>query len=230
MLALQRSVGNRVVTQMIQRVNAYRVEYSHNRKVATEESGKVTGLTAPIDISFVMPDHSEYFASERKQDQITGLRRVSWEMNDDWWDAVRFKIGVGPNKLSGKAQNWYDKMGKAGKPAWSDGASLTKFIKQTALHFQDNWQELLGAAIVKGTGSVEDLEMEYYETRAAQLTGADEVWAWFEATSDEREEDGFDASKFGPHEGFVSTVDEAKEQGAEYMHPGLAESRGYKRA
>ena len=66
----------------IQCVKAYRVEYSHNRKVI-DNAGTVTGLIAPIDISFVLPDHSDYFASERNQEQLKGLRVVEWSMNDD---------------------------------------------------------------------------------------------------------------------------------------------------
>ena len=144
---------------VIQMVNAYRIEYQHNRKVATGPKGGVTGITAPIDISFVMPDHSDYFAAERSPDQLTGLRRVSWEMDDDWWEAAQYAAKKG-SRPKGKAAAIYEQVKALGDPSWSDGASIVKFIKQTALHFNAKWDDSLNGAIKKGSGAVEDLEAE----------------------------------------------------------------------
>ena len=134
--ALQaKAISNEPVAQL---VKAYRVEYQYNRKVAVDEKSGVSDLKAPIDISFVKPDHSEYFAAERKPSQLVGLRVVEWEMDDNWWAAVMKMVNGGSGKLNGKANAYYSKMkGKLPNPALSDRASLSKFVKKTALHFQE---------------------------------------------------------------------------------------------
>jgi hypothetical protein len=218
-----------IQSDTIQMVKAYRVEYSHNKKIQTD-GGPVTGITAPVDISFVLPDHSEYFASERKQEQIKGLRVVEWEMKDTWWEAVRHHMNLGGKTISGKAKALFDKMDKKiSQPTWSDGAGLTKFIKQTALHFKEDWQELLTDAIVSGTGQVTDLEAEYYQKRLELAGDADEVWAYLDATAEDKREDDYDADDYGPasESAVKSTKSEAVLAGMSYMHLAHAESLGY---
>jgi hypothetical protein len=222
------NTGNKSNT--VQMVKAYRVEYSHNRKVITSDEGTVTGITAPIDISFVLPDHSEYFASERKQEQIKGLRVVEWEMKDAWWEAVRHHMRLDGKQISGKAQAFFDKMDKKlSQPTWSDGASLTKFVKQTALHFKADWQELLSGAFKSGTGQVTDLEAEYYEKRHDQIGDGDMVWAYDEATDEDKEAAGFDESEYGPggSGAFEMTKQDAVAAGRQYIHLDYARSLGY---
>jgi len=221
---LKQETGSRQDT--IQFVKAYRVEYSHNRKVI-DSDGTVTGLTAPIDISFVLPDHSEYFASERNQEQLKGLRVVEWSMNDDWWAAVQKMHNIGKDKLSGKADNFYKTMkGKLATPTWSDGASLTKFIKQTALHFQKDWGTSLNSAIMPGSGSVRDLEFEYYKNQKENMKDTDLVWAYSEPTEEDRQEEDFDEGEWGPANGFE--LSKAEAIGFEFMPINYAVSLGHK--
>ena len=209
LLGLQRTAGNRVVNQLlsgcaapggasgkqypgdgganaaprkIQRVDANRVEYQHNRKVETDDKGHVQKINAPIDISFEGEEHSTYFAAERGEDQLTGLRTVRWEMDDDWWAAAKYHAYQGKEPGGGKWRNWYDKIeashGK--RMAASDGASLTTQVKKSAPHFDAKWQDVLNQAILKGTGKVEDTETEMRQVKAERREKA-------EATRDKRE-------------------------------------------
>jgi len=168
---LQRTIGNHalgsfVAKATLQRVNANRVEYQHNRKVETDNKGRVTKLNAPIDISFGTDEHSTYFARERSEAQLTGLRTVRWEMNDDWWDAAYYHAYLG-KKPKGAALTWLAKIEKSGgqRMAASDGRSLTTDTKKKAPHFDANWEDILNAALVKGTGRVEDTESEMREIK-----------------------------------------------------------------
>ncbi len=162
------------VEAVIQRVNAHRVEYQHNRKVHTDEKGRVTGLTAPIDISFGTDEHSLYFAEARKESQLEGLRTVHWEMKDDWWHAAYYHAyrvpPFGAKKLSGQAQNWLERITSAHceKMSASDGKDVSREAKKSAPHFSEKWNDILNEAIVKGTGYVEDTEAEMREQIATR--------------------------------------------------------------
>lgn len=153
--------GYTLKTKVIQRINANRVEYQHNRKVVTNDKGHVTSLTTPIDISFGSEEHSEYFARERSEDQLTGLRTIRWEMDDDWWKAAYYHSYKG-KEPTGKAKNWLEQIKKAncGQMSPSDGKSLTTDVKKKAPHFDDNWHNIINKAIIRGTGTVIDTEAE----------------------------------------------------------------------
>ncbi|WP_322924493.1 hypothetical protein [Paenibacillus campi] len=147
---------------VVQRVSAHRVEYENNRKVETDEKGHVTRLNAPIDISFGTEEHSLYFAAARKEDQLTGLRTVHWEMDDDWWEAAYYYSYQG-KKPTGKANSYWLRLikeYKCEKMSPSDGKGVSKEAKKSAPHFGANWEYVLNKAIVKGKGSVEDTEAE----------------------------------------------------------------------
>jgi hypothetical protein len=142
-------------------ISANRVEYQHNRKVVTDDKGRVIELKTPIDISFGSDDHSEYFAAERSLDQLTGLRTIRWEMDDDWWAAAYYHAYSG-KKPKGKANTWWERIvaDKCGRMSASDGHSLTTDTKKKAPHFDKAWNGVLNAAITPGTGVVEDTESE----------------------------------------------------------------------
>lgn len=146
---------------VIQRVMAYRVEYPSYKIQYDEQSKKVTGFLGNddgygINISFVLPDHSTYFASERNESQLKGLRLVTFELDDDLWAAIEWKAS-GKGKKKDLKQKWAEMVDSLKSPSWSDGSNLTKFIKQTALAFDDHWLPVLKKGI-KGTASVEYLE------------------------------------------------------------------------
>jgi hypothetical protein len=209
-----RAKGARAPNDVVQLVKAYRVEYQHNRKVEMDEKKNVT-LTAPIDISFVLPDHSEYFASERSPDQLAGLRRMSWEMDDDWWSAVTYKTKKG-RQPTGKAAGMLKTMDKLAEPSWSDGASLVKFIKQTALHFKEHWSDSLNDAVLKGSGSEEDLEAEILAGERDFVKATDLVWAWYEDNPAEGMEVAYgerEDQQFPADDEHWATLAEAKKNG-----------------
>jgi hypothetical protein len=170
---LQRTVGNRALSavleqrvpssarpNVVQRVTANRVEYQHNPKVTLDGKGNVT-LKAPIDISFGSEEHSEYFARERSEDQLVGLKTYRWRMDDDWWKAAWYHSYKG-KKPTGRATNWLERINKAHcrQMAPSDGHSLTTDTKKKAPHFDANWDEILNDAVERGSGHVEDTESE----------------------------------------------------------------------
>jgi hypothetical protein len=142
------------------------VEYQHNRKVETDSKGRVTKLNAPIDISFGTDEHSTYFARERNESQLTGLRTIRWEMKDDWWAAAYYHAYLG-KKPKGAAMTWLAKIEKSGgqRMAASDGHSLTTDTKKKAPHFDANWEPILNEALVRGSGHVEDTESEMREIK-----------------------------------------------------------------
>jgi hypothetical protein len=146
--------------------NANRVEYQHNRKVETDTKDRVTKLNAPIDISFGTEEHSEYFARERNESQLTGLRTIRWQMNDDWWTAAYYHAYSG-KKPKGAALGWLEQIESSGgkRMAASDGHSLTTDTKKKAPHFDANWEPILNKALVKGSGHVEDTESEMREIK-----------------------------------------------------------------
>lgn len=137
---------------------------------------------------------------------------------------------IGKDKLSGKAQNLYDKMkGKLATPTWSDGANLSKFIKQTALHFQKDWGESLNSAIVSGSGSVRDLEFEYYENKKESIEDTELVWAYDEPTEEDRKDINFDETDWGPAIGQDMSKADALEVGFKFMPINYAISLGHRK-
>jgi hypothetical protein len=167
----RRSAGDGV----IQMVKAYRVEYPTYKivvsgdKIESFEGNAGDGMG--INISFVMPDHSQHFAAERKGAQLKGLRIVEFEFKDDFWDGIQWKSKGAPKKEQ-VAEKWVKKMQNLPAPTWSDGASLTKFIKQTALGFKDAWLPVLKLG-VKGGATV-----TYPGDDTGPLKPEDEVWAY----------------------------------------------------
>ncbi len=162
--------------EVIQPVMAYRVEYPPYKVQYNEQTGKVTGFAGHndgfgINISFVMPDHSEHFARERKAGQLVGLRLVKFELKDDLYAAIGWKASNKPTKDKVK-QKWVEKVEGLKNPSWSDGANLTKFVKQTALAFNDDWLPVLKDGI-QGTASI-----EFYEDDETGLADNDEVYAY----------------------------------------------------
>lgn len=140
---------------IVQMVMAYRVQYLYNKKV-----GGGNPIQAPIDISFEYPDHSEYFLSERNEGQQLGLEVASWEVDDNWYNAVLLYTGK-KGKNDGKVRAIIERFKKAGlpKPTKSDGKDCPKFIKERALHFQAAWQSELQKAM-RGEVSIRDVQNE----------------------------------------------------------------------
>ena len=129
-------------------------------------------------------------------------------MDDDWYSAMLYR-SISGKKLKGKAKSLYEEViKKLSKPTWSDGASISKAIKQRAPHFKEDWQASLTKAITKGSGNVEDLEFEYFKTRTEGLADTDLVWAY--------DGDGDMA------DGVEMSVQAATESGFDYIHPGYA--------
>jgi hypothetical protein len=140
-------------------VNAYRVERAFSYKIRINEGTKRivtfngTNDGFGIDISFGMPTHSEYFASEHQS--ATGLRTVCFLMSDKFWCGLKHlkKFGKSHDQLAGKT--WLEQKGalKLKEPQGSDGANLDSLTKKTALHFEPGWLPILLGA-VEGIASV----------------------------------------------------------------------------
>ena len=195
--------------------NAYRVEYPRSYKVqlnATQD--KVLGFRGVndgmgINISFIKPDHSEYFIGERGQDQQKGLRTVAFEISDDLWDAIEYKA-TQKTKKGGVKEKWLTQIQKLPSPSWSDGRNLTTDIKQTALGFADGWLDVLIQGVVGGAS------VTYVEDDQEYWTDGTEVWAY-------NEQD--DPTKHGD----VYSYRQAQDIGFDHvMSVGAAERRGYK--
>lgn len=198
---------------VIQMVKAYRVEYPIYKIVLggkTIESfmGNASDGMG-INISFVLPDHSQHFAAERNQSQLKNMRIVEFEMKDDFYEGLMWKSKGQPKKDKIK-ENWVKKMEKLPDPTWSDGANLTKFIKQTALGFKDRdgdgWLPLLKQGVT-GVASA-----TYPEDETDHLTGDDNVWAY-----DDK-----------PETGDVYPLDQAVAADMKYMTVEQAERLGHK--
>jgi hypothetical protein len=158
-------------------VMAYRVEYPPY-KIQLDEVSKVTGFKGNedgkgINISFVKPDHSEYFSQERIDDP--DLRVVTFEMKDVFWNAVRSKMGTLPKKTKVDS-GWKAKIDKLKTPSWSDGKDLPKFIKQTALGFRSAWLDVLLEGVVRSQAA----SVYYPADDESMLKPTHVVWAWDE--------------------------------------------------
>lgn len=153
------------VSPIIQMVKAYRVQYIFNKKV-----GEGSKITAPIDISFEFSDHSEYFLSERKGSQQLGLEVVSWEMDDDWYQALLHYTGTNPRDPTGKVKTIYDRFKKQNlpKPTKSDGKDCPEHIKKRALHFQAKWEAELNKAM-KEHFEVRDIMQEKVDEKREEV-------------------------------------------------------------
>jgi hypothetical protein len=155
---------------------AYRVEYPRYKIQLSPEENEVLGFRGSndgkgINISFIKPDHSEYFVSERHQDQQEGLRTVTFEISDDMWAAIEWKAS-GKTKKDGVQPRWVGRVENLPKPSWSDGKNLTTDIKQTALGFADAWLDVLIKGVV-GSASV-----TYIEDDEDRWTDDTRVWAY----------------------------------------------------
>jgi hypothetical protein len=153
------------IDQPIQLVKAYRVQYVHNKKI-----GEDIPITAPIDISFEFDFHSEYFLRERSEAQQEGLEVVSWDMDDDWWDAVLDYAHIKLGRLSRKVQGIVKRFTEQNlpRPSISDGQECPKYIRQRALHFQAKWQSELRRGLT-GNISVRDIQRELAEQQAERI-------------------------------------------------------------
>lgn len=159
---------------VIQRVMAYRVEYP-NYKIQIE-GNKIIGFKGNpdgkgINISFILPDHSSHFASERNESQLKGLRLVTFEIDDHLWEVIQWKATQKGQKKNLKTK-WLNEVENFKNPSWSDGSNLTKFIKQTALGFEDRWLDVLKKG-VKGTATI-----LYYGDLEDGLKEDDKVYAY----------------------------------------------------
>lgn len=193
--------------------NAYRVEYPKYKIQLNGKEDKVVGFKGSdddkgINISFIKPDHSEYFVSERDEAQQKGLRIVSFEISDDMWKAIDWRATGKTSKTEVKP-DWASRVGKLKAPSWSDGKNLTTDIKQTALGFASGWLDVLIKGVV-GNASV-----TYLEDDEAGWIDATIVWAYSE---------GDDPKDAGGEYGYG----EAKDAGFEHiMSLRKAESLGY---
>lgn len=143
-------------------VMAYRVERAGGYKIRMNASGKITTFDGTNDrngvhISFGTADHSTYYADEHKSEQ--GVRVVTFEMNDSFWNAIKYlkKFGKENEKKAGKS--WVEQRNVHSVPTGSDGANLSTFVKKTALHFEPEWLPHLLAS-VNGKAAVEYLDEE----------------------------------------------------------------------
>ena len=195
--------------------NAYRVEYPRSYKIQLNDTeDKVLGFRGVddgkgINISFIKPDHSEYFIGERSQDQQKGLRTVAFEISDSLWDAIDHKA-THKTKKADVAEKWLKQIEKLPKPSWSDGRNLTTDIKQTALGFADGWLDVLIQGVV-GRASV-----TYLEDDPEHWNDDTRVWAYAEGTDPKTDGDEY-------------TYRAAQDAQFEHiMSVGAAERRGYK--
>jgi hypothetical protein len=185
---------------VVQAVMAYRVEYPKSYKVQMNPSHVITGFGNDdgfgISISFGKPDHSEHFVQERKEDQLQGLRVVSWEFNNDWYAAIMAKAEKrGPNGLKGGQQSKYEKIAKLPGPSWSDGANLDTYTKKNALSFNDpRWFPILDKASKGQQATVEYPQPATKPVPPPIAVGLqDQVWAWCDG--DNADTDGFPCTR-----------------------------------
>jgi hypothetical protein len=195
--------------------NAYRVEYPRSYKIQLNDTeDKVVGFRGVndgkgINISFIKPDHSEYFIGERGQDQQKGLRTVAFEISDSLWDAIEYKA-TNKTKKQAVADTWLKQIEKLSNPSWSDGKNLTTDIKQTALGFADGWLDVLIKGVVNGAS------VTYVDEDQEHWDDATRVWAYAEGTNPRTEGDEY-------------SYREAQDIQFEHiMSVGAAERRGYK--
>ena len=190
---------------------AYRVEYPPY-KIQLNDTNHVVGFRggAPTDktisISFIKPDHSEYFSQERTD--VIGLRVVEFEITEDCWNAIMWKEGGSNVGKKDVKPNWVERVGKLKSPSWSDGASLDTFTKKTALTFSGDWLDVLVQGVVKSRAA----KVEYPGDDESGIGPNDSVWVYHD-----------DA----PKEGFEGTTEEARIQGASYMTLAKATRLGY---
>jgi hypothetical protein len=187
---------------------AYRVESPPYKIELDETARKITGFkgstTDPtISISFVMPEHSDYFCGERLGK--AGLRTVTFEITDDCWAAIQWKAGsIGKGEVT---TAWVKRVDKLKAPSWSDGASLSTFAKKTALTFSDGWLDALLPGVKKdGTARA-----DYPEDDEADLKDTDTVWAYYP------KEEGESDDEAGPAVGFEAALGEARAAKQSYM-------------
>ncbi|WP_067467811.1 hypothetical protein [Actinomadura macra] len=133
-------------------VMAYRVERAGSYKIRVDKTGKITSFNATDDeggvsISFVLSDHSDYFAEEHKGER--GVRVVRFAMKDDFYGAIRYLKKMGKESDWKAGKQWLENKNrkKLSAPSGSDGSSLTSFTKKTALTFDAEWLPHLLAAV-----------------------------------------------------------------------------------
>src|SRR5262245_15410459 len=137
-------------------VNAYRVERAGSYKIRVDEGTKrITTFQGVkdnfgIDISFSTSTHSDYYTDAHKKEK--GVRTVAFRMSDKFWNGLKYlkKFGTSSEQKAGKT--WVEQVGahKLKEPQASDGASLDKSTKKTALHFETGWLPILLTQVVGG--------------------------------------------------------------------------------
>lgn len=161
-LAPGRFAGN--LQDVVQLVMAYRVERASvkgggYRTEIDKKSIKSLGAEATISISFGSDAHSDHFLGEHATEKA---RLVTWEMDDKFWDMLKYKKGFGKqaDKEAGRklVEAWAPKAKSS--PSGSDGASLDTLTKKTALTFADDWYPVILSHQVKGTAHEQFFEKE----------------------------------------------------------------------
>lgn len=180
---------------------AYRVEYPPY-KIQVNDNNQVVGFRGgaqgdnTISISFIKPDHSEYFSQDRTN--VIDLRVVEFEITDACWTAIMWKASGSKVGKKDVAQNWITWVEKLKSPSWSDGANLDTFTKKTALTFSGGWLDVLVNGVVKGRAA----KVEYPSDDESGLGQNDLVWAYLDNE---------------PDDGCEMTMKEAGNQGLSYM-------------
>ena len=136
-LAPGRFAGN--LQDVVQLVMAYRVERASvkgggYRTEIEKNTIKSLGAEATISISFGSDAHSDHFLGEHATEKA---RLVTWEMDDKFWNMLKYKKGFGKQADKEAGHKLVDAWAPKAKssPSGSDGASLDTLTKKTAPHF-----------------------------------------------------------------------------------------------
>jgi hypothetical protein len=166
------------LNDVVQLVMAYRVERESKAgggyRVQIKDRKIVSlGEEKNISISFGTEAHSEHFLAEHGSEKP---RLVKWEMNDVFWNMIKYKKGFGKKAGKKKGQQALESLSASKRPSTtpggSDGASLDSFTKKTALTFYDDWYGVILSNQVPGTAREEFPTSEEEEpvTSAAATT------------------------------------------------------------
>ena len=153
---------------VVQLVMAYRVERESKKgggyRLEVDDKSrsiKSLGVEPNISISFGTEAHSEHFLAEHEGENP---RLVTWEMDDAFWNMIKYKKGFGKqaDKDAGH-EELKKKSAPKSTPSGSDGANLDSLTKKTALTFGSDWYKSILKHQVKGTTSVTIFEKEDQE-------------------------------------------------------------------
>lgn len=163
---------------------AYRVERAPGGyQIHVAPNGNITtfdwsGSGMGVSISFGMPDHSSYYADDKKGSR--GLRLVTFEVKEGFWNALKYLKKFGSTNDQARGKQWLEAHGWSSSfptPTGSDGASLNAITKKTALTFDPRWEPVLLAGVVQGSARVEylneDEDLPWVAAEDAASTTAD---------------------------------------------------------